>query len=340
MYNKEMSALKKLCSLFVCLALCLSLCACEKGTKQEKAGSEEEALGHFLEDLRSGDYAMAQTYLYPENRLGWVLKAAGGEESVPELDEVYRAVAAGWKDLTCSVSVDNETSQFVSFYDVTGQTRDYDAALRAGMAAALQEQAETGGAAFSDLAGWMKAAVESAEMGETDEAQPSVVKNSSGYSIDHRGYPDVHFLNLITGGFYEYIDMSMTTCTMKQSGVSYTYYLAAMGDEVVGYLQEVVETYDPADLTEENVTAYQAACAAYAEGMEGVYMGAHVQDGDRLVTSTAIDFNTASQTAMINAGIVSGRYSGNTTSNYLSLSATIKGFESEGMTCVTTPTFP
>ena len=331
--------MKKLCSGFLCLLFCLSLCACQTGPGQEKAGSEEEALNNFLSDLQTGDFAMAQTYLYPENRLGWVLKAAAGEESVPELDEVYRAAAEGWKSLTCSVSVDSETSQYVDFYSVTGQTKDYDAALRSGMAAALQQQAAEGGDAFSNLAGWMKNAIENAEMGETDEAKPSVVKNSSGYSIDHRGYPDVHFLNLITGGFYEYIDMSMTTCTMKQGGVEYTYYLAAMGDEVVGYLQETAEAYDPEQVSPDDIMAYQQYCFEASQGIEGVYTGAHTTGDHRLVTTTAIDFNEASQTAMINAGIVSGRYSGNTTSNYLSLSATIKGFESDGMTCVTVPTF-
>ena len=42
---------------------------------------------------------------------------------------------------------------------------------------------------------------------------------------------------------------------------------------------------------------------------------------------------------MINAGIVSGKYTGNTTSSYLSLQSTIRGFEEDGMTWTTVPVY-
>ena len=329
--------MRKCLSAVLALVLILSLSGCS-GSKQEAAGSEEEALVHFLTDLQNGDFEMALTYLRPGNQLRRVLPAGAGQESVPEMDEIYRAFCDGLKDMTFTVTVDNTTSQFVEFLEVHAQQRDYDLAIRTAMAEALRSQCEEGGDAFSDMAGWMRQAIADAAPGEAGDAHATMVGKSGDYTLDHRGYPDVAFLNLVTGGFYEYIDCSMTTCTMRKGGNRYTYYLAARGDEVVGYLTEIEESYNPADIPEEDRAAIQAYYAQQADALTGVYAGVHFGE-DKVTTVTGIDFNEASQTAMINAGIVSGKYTGNTTNNYLSLRATINGFKEDGMTCTTVPVY-
>ena len=335
--EKEMVPLRKYLSVFLALVLALSLSGCS-GSKQEAASSEEEALVHFLTDLQSGNFEMALTYLRPGNQLRRVLPAGTEEAAVPEMDEVYRAFLEGLKDMTFRVTVDNTTSQYVEFLEVHAQTRDYDSAIRAAMAEALRLQCEEGSSAFADMTGWMRQAIAGAAPGEAGDAHATMVGKSGDYTLDHRGYPDVAFLNLITGGFYEYIDCSMTTCTMRRGGARYTYYLAARGDEVVGYLTEIEESYRPEDFSEEDKAVIQAYYAEQAAALDGVYSGVRFGE-DKVTTVTGIDFNEASQTAMINTGIVSGKYSGNTTNNYLSLRATIKGFEEEGMTCTTVPVY-
>ena len=101
---------------------------------------------------------MALTYLRPGNQLRRVLPAGAGEESVPEMDEVYRAFCDGLKDMTFSVTVDTTTSQFVEFLEVHAQSRDYGLSIRTAMAEALRAQCEEGDGSFADMTGWMKQA--------------------------------------------------------------------------------------------------------------------------------------------------------------------------------------
>ena len=40
--------------------------------------------------------------------------------------------------------------------------------------------------------------------------------------IDHRGYTDHDFMNLFTGGFYDYADFQMAVCTNTMDSVEHT----------------------------------------------------------------------------------------------------------------------
>lgn len=319
------------------LLVCLGLTGCAAGTasKQEKAGDAEEAAVNFLTDMQSGSYEAAMAYMEEGNELLHVLPAAAGE-SVPEMDEVYRRFCEQMKEMTFSIS--DEKVELPDTVNVTIRNRDYGGAIRTAMAEALQLQSEQGGDSFADFTSWMGQAVENAPVGEEDTQHITMTKRKDGYYIQHSGYPDQTFLNLLTGGFYEYMDLTMTTCTMEEDGVKYTYYIAAAGDEVISYLVETAEPFDTASLTDEDIAEMKAYYEETAAAQEGVYMGCQIGDGE-IVTATGIDFYEASQTAMINAGIVSGKYSGNTTSSYISLNATIQGFESDGMTCETVPQY-
>ena len=78
--------------------------------------------------------------------------------------------------------------------------------------------------------------------------------------------------------------------------------------------------------------------AFQALGERGVCSGAWVREG-RSGVSTGIDFVDADQRALLQAGVVSGKYQGNTTAGYLSLRATLREMESEGWTCRVEPVY-
>lgn len=88
--------LKKAVSLTAALTLCAGLLA---GCQSK--GPEETAT-EFLTAMQSEDFAKASTYLAENNHLTRVFTAVGGE-SVPELDEVYRAYAERMDEMSFEI---------------------------------------------------------------------------------------------------------------------------------------------------------------------------------------------------------------------------------------------
>ena len=152
-----------------------------------------------------------------------------------------------------------------------------------------------------------------------------------------RGYTDHDFMNLFTGGFYDYADFQMAVCTNTIDNVEHTYYFAALGDEMIACVEEVSEANN-GELDDETIAGLNEFYAQEAQQTPGMYMGV-TKDGDRVVTHMGIDFQTADQNALVNSGMVSGSYQGNMADGKLSLSATISEFEESGMTSSVTPVY-
>lgn len=325
------------------LVLCLSLCACGvpgalggSGTRQEAADSSEEAAIHFLTNLQNGEYDMAMTYMKEGNELLHVLPNGEGESAVPELAEVYSQFCGKMKDLTFRVAEDKSGSNSVVYFTV--KQYDFASAINAAMLEALQTQCREGGSAFADYAAWMSRGIASAEMGEEQTAYTITSKTSGNYIIQHEGYGDVEFLNMITGGFYDYADLQMAVCSVTEDGADYNYCVLALGDRVIAYLEEITETDVNNEFDEVTMESLQEYCEQSAELIPGMYMGCY-KVGDKVTMSRGIDFETVDQNLLIEAGLVDGRFKGNTTSSYLSFAVTIRGFEEDGVTCVTTPVY-
>lgn len=318
------------------LALCLSLFGCASGPKQDAAENSEEAVVHFLTDLQQGNYDMAKTYMKEGNELLHVLPTEEGQV-IPEMEDVYQQFCNKLGSLTFQVT-EGEADGGGSIVYITAQQYDFDSAIRAAMLDALQKQCREGGSAFASYADWMSQGIANAEMGAEETEHIIASKTSGKYILQHEGYGDVAFLNMVTGGFYEYADFQMAVCTGTEDGVEYNYYVAALGDRVVAYLEDVSEVYTAEEMSDEQLAEVSDYYAQISDLVEGIDVGVY-RDGDRVHICTGIDFETADQNSLIDAGIVDGKFRGNTTSSHLSLAATISNFEGDGLTCTVTPVY-
>lgn len=326
-----MKRLHKIKALFA-LALCLLLAGCGGGTKQEAADSAEEATVHFLTNLQNGEFEQAKTYLDEENPLLTVFPAAEGDPA-PELDAVYQQFREKMTGLTFRVGDEGGNSMVY----ITAAQYDFRSAINEAMLAAMESQCREGGNAFADYAGWLSQGISDAAMGEEETVRAMATDKKGGYIIDHRGYTDHDFMNLFTGGFYDYADFQMAVCTNTIDNVEHTYYFAALGDQMIACVEEVSEANN-GELDDETIAGLNEFYAQAAQQTPGMYMGV-TKDGDREVTHIGIDFQTADQNALVNSGLVSGSYQGNMADGKLSLSATISEFEKAGMTSSVTPVY-
>ena len=325
--------IKTLCALI--LALCLTLAGCGGGPKQEAADSAEEATVHFLTNLQNGEFEQAKTYLDEGNPLLTVFPVAEGE-AAPELDAVYRQFREKMSGLTFRVADEGAVGNSMVYIAATQY--DFRSAINDAMLAAMEAQCQGDGDAFADYAGWMSQGIANAAMSEESIVRAMAVDKKGGYIIDHRGYTDHDFMNLFTGGFYDYTDFQMAVCTNTMDSVEHTYYFAALGDQVIACIQEMSEADDSGELDDDTIAGLNEFYAQAAQQTPGMYMGI-TKDGSQVVTHIGIDFQTADQNALVNSGMVSGSYQGNMSDGKLSLSATISEFEKSGMTCTITPVY-
>lgn len=324
-------------TLIACLLtgiLCLGLTGCDVGARQDKANSAAEAAEDCLAAFKAGDFDKTMAYMEEGNELLHVLPAAKGE-CVPELDKAFQAFCAQTGDVVYTVG--EEVEYLYDTVNVRVQNRDYTSSIRAAMAEALRSQTEEGGEAFSDVAAWLETGIKSAQMGEEAEYRVTFTKKNGGYYMQHGGSPDQKFLNLLTGGFYEYADLTMSVCTYEQDGYEQRYLIAAVGDNIVAYLMELTETVDPSAIDSAQFEQYKQEYEAAYSGLSGIYAGIRLE-GSKFTSSMGIDFYEADQTLLVNSGIVSGAYK-TSYGDYLSLSSTLKDFKKQGMECVTIPQY-
>ena len=325
---------KKSMACALALLLCLSGCA-GGSTKQAAADSAEEALVNFLTNLQNGEFDQAKTSLNEENPLLYVFPVEEGQ-TAPELDAVYRQFREKMTGLKFRVGDEGAVGNSMVY--IAAEQYAFGSAINAAMLEAMRTQCQEGGNAFADYADWLSQGVVNAEMGAEETVRAMATENRGSYHIDHRSYTDHDFMNLITGGFYDYADFQMAVCTSSMDGIEYTYYLAGLGDELVACVQEMSEPNENGELDDEMIAGLNEFYIQSAEPVKGYYMGV-TSEGSRVITHVGIDFQTADQNALVNSGMVSGKFRGNTTTSYLSFSTTINGFKEDGMTCEVTPVY-
>ena len=299
------------------------------------ADSAEEAAVHFLTNLQNGEFDQARTYLEEDNPLRIVFPAAEGEPA-PELDAVYQQFREKLSGLTFRVADEGAVGNSMVY--ISASQYDFRSAINDAMLAAVEKQCREGGDAFADYAGWLSQGIADAAMGEEETVRAMASEKSGSYIIDHRGCTDHDFMNLFTGGVYDYADFQMAVCTNSMDGVEHTYYFAALGDQVIACIEELSESNESGELDDETISRLSEFYAQTAQQIPGFYMGVS-KDGSRTVTHIGIDFQTADQNALVNSGMVSGDYRGNMANGWLSLSATVREFEKNGMTSTVTPVY-
>ena len=323
-------------SLLLIAALCLGLTGCGNlsnlGSKQEKADSVPDAAMDCLNAMKMGDFEKASAYMEAGNELLHVFAAMNGE-SVPEMDKAYQAFCKQMSEL--QFTIEEEDERLPGFVYIKVKNRDYGSAIYASMEKALDNQAKNGGDAYTKIGDWLEEGITSAQRGEEEETKADFAAKNHGYYLQHGGYPDVEFLNVLTGGFYDFADATMTVCTYEEEGYTLRYDIASIGDNIISYLK--TEGLDESLVDASVVDQYKQEQEELCAMLPGFYGSVYTENG-MIYTTVGIDFTTADQNTLVQAGIVSGAY--NTSfGDYLSLSSTISGFEQDGMTCVTTPEY-
>ncbi len=312
--------LKKTMVFVSAFALCAGLTAC--------SGNQEKTAEKFLTSIQTQDFTTAMSCMDEENRLNRVFSAVDGV-SVPELDEVYRTFSKQMNEMTFEILGKGENP---GEYNVRIKNRDYDTAIKEAMNAAIQSQTETGNNEFSNYAEWLGQGVSQAVLGQETEETMTISKDNGGIikTVDN-----LDFFYLLTGDFYRYSNLTMTTCTLTNEEQVSTYYIAARGDSVMGCIMVETIMLDLSGATEEEMALLVEETEKQMRGKKGIYGNVTADDGS-ITTTLGIDFGQAEQADLITMGLISGSRG---YQEYLSLKTTIKGFESQGMTCVTSPQY-
>lgn len=316
--------MKKFAVLFLTALLCLALASC---AKEEKL-SDEDVVNTFLQAYQQGDYEAMKPYISDDNPLHTFFAgmddAAGGE-----MAPVYRAFYEKTKAVTwTATAVEGKEAWGTVSVELT--IPNYYEAVKASMAAALQEDVTSGSGAFRDMPGWLVKALDG-EVETVHETYELHVGNRDGEMVMDTN-TNRNFFILLCGGLREYLDASMTTCTFTDGSV---WELAAKGDEIVGIMYS--ESIPGASMyTEDDLKLVIQTFEAPYENTEGIWASGGVQD-DLLISRMGIDMWTASSFNLMQMGLIDSIL---TSSSWLSLESTISGFTRDGASCVTETFMP
>ena len=305
-------------------ALCLLLTACVPMSKTEEL-SDEEVVNTLVQAVQQGDYEGIKPYISGDNPLHQLF--SGTDEAVGgELAPVYKACLEKMASLTCTAHA-VEGKEAWGTVETTLTAPNYYGAFHDAMAAALEDDVETGSGAFYDLPGWMATALES-EGSTTEETWPLHVGNRDGEMVLDTN-TNREFFTALCGGLKPYLNASMTTCTFPD-GTEWV--LASQGDEIIVLIRTESISGAGQYAAEDLESVIQAFEAPY-ETLDGLFAHGEVQ-GDLLVSRLGVDMETASSFTLVQMGLIDKQTTAGS-NGHLSLSATISGFTRDGAQCVT-----
>lgn len=308
--------MKKIAVLIGAAVLCLGLGGCGNQTKM----TAEEVVSTVLTTYQQGDYEGLKPYIQDDNRLHWIF-AAVSAETPTDMENVYRQVYELTKGLTFTAKA-VEGKEKWGEVSVEIKTENIMAGVPDAMAQAIKEEVENGGGQFKDLPAWLINGIRSGEPVDEVISVKVTTQNKKMY-LDTSTNNEL--FEILTGGFYTYMDMSMTTCT--EEGDSYL--IASDGDRIIGMVETVRQSAEGAELTDADLQAY----ADTFRGVDGLRVKLEKDGSDSFVMRMGIDFRTASSAQLAKLGIISDQITAG--GGYLSLRTSVKGFEDSGMTCVT-----
>lgn len=309
--------MKKFKLLAALLLFAVALGGCS-GLQEEL--SDEEVVYAFVEAYKQGDYEGIKHYISADNPLNVMFGtiAAGGEDGMARVykkavelttnAEITATAVEGrerWGEVTVHIK-----SQYINY-------------ILDAMDVAMEEHINSGNEAFKDLPEWILSGLEADEA--IDEEVTVHVGNRDGNMVMDTNVNRKFFI-YITGGFYDYIDTTLTIC---QKDDEY-YYIAAQGDSIIGMVQTFYANAKGA--TDEDLAAFADSYSS----VDGIVASVKRVDSDTAQVQIGVDFDLASSKILADMGIISDRITAS--GGYLSLRSTISSFEAEGMTC-TTETF-
>ena len=291
--------------LTVVMIFCLTGCSLKKLTAVEKAQN-------IITAYQAGDAETFMGFFTDDNRMEFMMNGLD-DENAEGMVEVYQKVHELTKVAEFVFAEDNSDDEYAT---VTVKTVDYSGALYE----AMLEAAEEGEEAFSDVPTWMLKALN--EGGEEVEVEVQVRTDSRGdIDVSH----SEEFLQALTGGFYDYVAFARTACTTEEGEESI--YMLASYDVVKFSLDNYFFSDEGMELTDEDVNEVIAEFVADYEDLDGIVAGGSRVDGG-IRMYMVIDYDLVSDYTLQRLGLASGGYI-----DYISLSASVNGFEDDGYTC-------
>ncbi len=309
--------MKKLKKILLVTAMTAAMAVLTTGCSL-KQPNEAERAENVIEAYQTGDYEKFKSYIKEDERIGYFMDALD-DTNADGMVEVYQKVYELTKtaEFTVTEIKDDNTDEYAT---VVIKTVDFTDALREAMEAAAME----GGDVYEDAPTWMMEALSTG--GESVEIEVQVRTHSSGNLYD--GFND-EFLAAITGGFYDYIPATMTTCT-STDGYNDKTYMFATYDEVRSSLDVFNLPFEGVEYTEDEINEIIDLYTSDYEGYDGLAVWAE-SDEDGLVLYMYTDYDVIDTWTLEQLDLITSGY-GDT----ISLQTSISGYESDGYECETT----
>lgn len=311
-----MRHMRKIVAVVLLVAMTLSMAGCE--FLENMTATTTDQMEKLMAAYTSGDVETVKKGFEEDNKIHYMLDAVGDADSTG-MKGVYQKVYELTSKAEITVVGPSKEQGTISDEYITIQikTVDFSEALENSMLAAMEE----GGEAFADMPGWMMEALNTGGVPVEKEFDVRIDTLGKIYNSHNDEFYDV-----LTGGFYDYITYTMTSCTSDEGNS----YLIADHDEVIFSYDEYSESVAGYGMTEEDIELYIAAFMLEYEGLDGLAAGGYYE-GDIVTLYQIINFKTASSYTLQRLGMVDGGYY-----DYISLDVTVEGYEAGGMTCETT----
>lgn len=308
---KKQKSVLLMVALTSAMALMTTGCSLMGSDKVERAES-------VIEAYQTGDLDKFQSYVDDEDSINYLIDAVE-VSNADGMQEVYQKVYELTKsaEVTVTATADDASNEYAT---VTIETVDIAGAFHEAMAVAAIE----GGEAFADVPGWMMDALN----GDLDTVEYEVQARTMSNGKLYDGFND-EFFSALTGGFYEYIPATMTTCTSTDGYDDKTYMLAVY-DVVTASLDEYNFPFEGVEYTEDEINAVIEEYTSVYAGYDGIEVGGKVEE-DRLVIYMYIDYEVVDISDLEALDLVTSGYGSD-----ISLEVSIEGYESDGFECETT----
>ncbi len=313
--------MKKQMKKFVAMILMVAMAVMMSGCAETLANMNKTTTDHvqtIMDAYKNGDTETFMKALDEDNKMNYMMKAIGDSDSTGMkgvYQKVYELTKAAEITVIGPSTEESKSSINDEYITVQVKTVDFSTALRVAMVEAAQE----GGEAFADMPGWMMKALETG--GEPVEYEFDVRVDSRGKLAGETHNEDFYYV--MTGGFYDYITYTMTTCTSPEA----TSYMIGSYDSLIVSLDEYYESAEGYGLTQEDVDAIVAEFAYQYKDLDGIAAGGELVD-NQLRLFQMVDYEVASTYTLQRLGMITGGYG-----DYISLSASINSMEESGFTC-------
>ncbi len=311
-----MRHMRKITAVVLLVAMTLAMAGCE--FLENMTATTTDQMEKLMAAYTSGDVETVKKGFEEDNKIHYMLDAVGDSDSTG-MKGVYQKVYELTSKAEITVVGPSKEQGTINDEYITIQikTVDFSEALENSMLAAMEE----GGEAFADMPGWMMEALNTGGVPVEKEFDVRIDTLGKIYNSHNEEFYDV-----LTGGFYDYIAYTMTSCTSDEGNS----YLMSNYDEIIFSYDEYSESVAGYGMTEEDIELYIAAFMLEYEGLDGLAAGGYYE-GDVVTLYQIINFKAASSYTLQRLGIVDGG-----AYDYISLGVTIDGYEEQGMTCETT----